>query len=163
VPVDSLRFKSPPTQSPKQLPAIILTIILTKFSEQTVDKFYIPSFILTKGDIIIIQLPGGPYFRPVELKMIHIVTGKQYNNLIEINTPLKYVEHIAEKSFWYRLFPMTVGGYLDKYANKSNPVCNTIYNTKWITPKKQNTKTSRNSQTTTFPLRNFILDRQNHF
>ncbi|MBS0027704.1 hypothetical protein ACTJJ0_03480 [Chitinophaga sp. 22321] len=109
--------------------------MLTKFSEQTVDNFYFPSFILTKGDIIIIHLPCGPYFRPVELKMIDILTGKQYNDLIEINTPLKYVEHIAEKSFWHRFFPLTVGGYLDKYANKSNPVCNMIYNTKWITPK----------------------------
>jgi len=109
--------------------------MLIKFSEQTVDKFYIPTFILTKGDIIIIQLPNGPYFRPVELKMIDMLTGKQHNELLEINTPLKYVEHITEKSFWHRLFPMTVGGYLDKYANKSNPVYKTIYNTKWITPK----------------------------
>lgn len=109
--------------------------MLTKFSEQIVDNCYIPAFTLSMGDIIIIQLPNGPYFRPIELKMIDILTGKQPNDKIEIIKPSKYVEHIVERSFWYRLFPMTVGGYLDKYANKSNPIYKTIYDTKWITPK----------------------------
>jgi hypothetical protein len=118
-----------------ETPANTPSIMLIKFSGQIVDEFYIPSFILNKGDIVIIQLPNGMYFRPVELKMIDMLTGKQHNDLIEIKTPLKYVEHIAERSFWYRLFPMTVGGYLDKYANKSNSIYKTIYTIKWITSK----------------------------
>jgi hypothetical protein len=119
------------------LPAVKPTTMLIMFSEQIVDKFLVPSFILSKGDILIIKFPNVPYFRPVELKMIDMLTGKQHNDLIKINTPLKYVEHIVEKSFWYRFFPMTVGGYLDKYANKSNPIYKTIYESKWITAKTQ--------------------------
>jgi hypothetical protein len=115
--------------------AIKPIIMMIKFSEQTVDKFLIPSFILNKDDIIIIQLPNGPYFRSVELKMINMLTTKQHTHLIEINTALRYVEHIAENSFWHRIFPVTVGGYLKKYANKFNPVCEKIYETKWIKPK----------------------------
>ena len=108
---------------------------MTKFAEQTIDKFHIPSFVLAQGDIVIIQLPIGPYFRPVELQMIDILTRKFQNENIENKKQLKYVEHILASSFWYRLFPMTIGAYLNKNANKSNPVYKSLYNTKWTNPK----------------------------
>ena len=58
--------------------------MLLQFHQQTVDNFLIPSFTVTKGEIVIVQLPNGPFFRPVELKLIDIITGKTVSDKVEI-------------------------------------------------------------------------------
>ncbi|NII26928.1 hypothetical protein HB364_17695 [Pseudoflavitalea sp. X16] len=109
--------------------------MLVQFHEQTVDDFLIPSFALKKGEIVIVQLPNGPFFHPLELALIDIITGKTVNEKVEIISPLRYVEHVKESWFRYHFLPITVGTYLDKYANKANPVYKKIYDIKWMTPK----------------------------
>ena len=47
----------------------------------------------------------------------------------------KYAEHFKENWFRYHFLPMTVGTYLNKYANKANPVYKRIYDIPWMTPK----------------------------
>lgn len=106
-----------------------------QFHQQTVDNFLIPSFSLTKGEIVIINLPNGVFFRPVELILIDIFTGKTYNDRVDIQAPFKYAEHFRENWFRSRFLPMTVGTYLDKNANKTNQVYKKIYEIPWMTPK----------------------------
>ncbi|RAJ92698.1 hypothetical protein LX87_05029 [Larkinella arboricola] len=109
-------------------------MMLVKIQEQIVDNFLIPSFTLTKGEIVIIQLPGGSFFRPLEFALIDIITGKATYNNVELVSPLRYVEPFKESWFRQHFFPLTVGTYLNKNANKTNPVYQKIYDIKWITP-----------------------------
>lgn len=109
--------------------------MLLKFLEQTIDNFRIPSFTLTKGQIVIIQLPNGPFFYPPSSAMIDILTGKAINDKVEISSPFKYAEHFKENEIRRKFFPMTVAKYHDKYANKVNPIYKQIYEIPWITPK----------------------------
>ncbi len=109
--------------------------MLLQFHQQTVDDFLIPSFSLTKGEIVIIHLPNGPFFRPVELTLIDIITGKTSNNRVDIQASFKYAQHFRESWFRDRFLPMTVGTYLDKNANKTNPVYKKIYDIQWMTHK----------------------------
>ena len=109
--------------------------MLVKFSGQTIDNFFIPSFNLTNGEIVIIKFPNDGFSRQVELKLIDILSGKVSNKNVELITPLKYAEHFWKTSLWYRLFPMTVAKYHDKYANKANPIFERIYDIEWMTPK----------------------------
>src|ERR1044072_2061766 len=101
--------------------------MLVKFLEQTIDNFLIPSFTLTKGEIVIIQLPNGHLFYPLSSAMIDIFTGKAINDKVEITSPFKYAEHFKENAFRRRFSPMTIGKYHDKYANKANPIYKKIY------------------------------------
>ncbi|MFT3679939.1 MAG: hypothetical protein QM791_06680 [Ferruginibacter sp.] len=109
--------------------------MLLQFHQQTVDNFLIPSFSLTKGEIVIINLPNGSFFRPIELTLIDIFTGKTSNDKIDIEASFKYAEHFRESWFRGHFFPMTVGTYLNRNANKTNPVYKKIYDMPWMTPK----------------------------
>ena len=109
--------------------------MLLKFNEQILNNFLIPSFSLNKGEMVIIQFPGGPYFIPLLTEMIEILTGKTANNKVEIISPLKYAEHFKESTFSRHFFPMSVGAYLSKYANMNNPIAKKIYDIEWMTPK----------------------------
>lgn len=109
--------------------------MLLQFHQQAIDSFLIPSFSLRKCEIAIIQLPNGPFFRPVELALIDIITRKTVNEKIEVLSSFKYAEHFKESWFRYHFFPVTVGNYLNKYANKANPVHKKIYDMEWMTSK----------------------------
>lgn len=109
--------------------------MLLQFHQQTVDDFLIPSFRLTKGEIVIIQIPNKPFFYSVERTLIGILTGKTPNDKVEILSTFKYAAHFKESWFRGRFLPMTVGTYLNKNANKSNPVYKRIYDIPWMTPK----------------------------
>jgi len=108
--------------------------MLIKFSEQIVNNFFIPSFTLTHSEIVIIQLPSGPFFQVVEFEMIKLLTGKVANETVDVTSPLKYVEYFSESVFRSHFFPITVAGYLNKYANTANPICKRIYDSEWIRP-----------------------------
>jgi hypothetical protein len=108
--------------------------MIVRFSEQVVNGFKIQSFTLSEGEIVVIQFPDGPYFYPASLGMIRLLEAFN-SKTTNSGTPLTYVEHIKEKSVYRRFFPLTVGAYQKKYANKANPVYKTIYDIKWMTPK----------------------------
>lgn len=110
-------------------------MLLLKFNEQIISDFLIPSFRLKKGELAIIQFPSGPYFYPLMTEMADIFKGKTANDKVEILSPFKYPEHIKERGFRDRLFPLTVDGYLKKYANRESPFATKIYDDPSITPK----------------------------
>jgi len=109
--------------------------MLIDFHDQTVGGFLIPSFTLSEGDIVVIQLPNGPYFYPLSRALIELFTGKTSNKNVQVFTPLSYAEHVQERGLWYRLFPLTVGAWLDKTANQSSPFYKEIYKIAWMKPK----------------------------
>ena len=69
------------------------------------------------------------------MKMVDIFRGKTANDGVEILSPFKYAEHIKERGFRSRLFPLTVGGYLVKHANKESSFFTKIYDDPYITAK----------------------------
>ncbi len=109
--------------------------MLLQFHQQTVDNFLIPSFSLTEGEIVIINFPNSSFFRPAELILIDILTGKISNDRVDIKASFKYAEHFQQSWLRDHFLPMTVGSYHDKYANKTNPVYKKIYDIPWMTPK----------------------------
>ncbi|HTJ53211.1 MAG TPA: hypothetical protein VL443_27340 [Cyclobacteriaceae bacterium] len=106
----------------------------------SIDNFYIPPFTLDKGEIVIIQLPNGPYFEELLFKLVDILTDKIKNENIEIGTALRFIEQVNE-GYWRTLFfPSTVKRYIRKHSNPGNDVATTIYEFDGI---NQNTKISK--------------------
>jgi hypothetical protein len=68
------------------------------------------------------------------MEMVAIFTGKVSKDGVEILSPFKYADHIRETGFGYRFFPLTVGVYLEKYANRESPFVTKIYDYSFITP-----------------------------
>lgn len=108
--------------------------MLINFSSQTINDFFIPSFTLAKGEIVIINISGGSLFYPTTRELTQMLTGKVVNDHIEISLPFKFVAHFKESTFRDRFFPMTIDTYHKKFANPTNPVYRKIYDVKWMVP-----------------------------
>lgn len=109
--------------------------MIVNFKEQVIDNLLIPSFTLTKGEIVVILLPSGPFFYPLSQEIIKILTGKITNENTTTDGTLKYADYLKEGFFRRYLFPTTVSSYHNKYANKSNPIYKKIFEKDWIKPK----------------------------
>lgn len=109
--------------------------MLLQFHQQTVDNFIIPSFSVGTNEIVVIQLPNGPFFRPLMSVLVDILTGKIANEKVDILSSFAYAKHFEESWFRYHFSPMTVGDYLNKYANKANPLYKKIYDIPWMNAK----------------------------
>ncbi|MFD1145489.1 hypothetical protein ACFQ4C_30465 [Larkinella insperata] len=109
-------------------------MMLINFREQRIDNFIIPSFTLSKGELVIIRLPNGPLFRPFVVVLTKLLTGKTQSDPVELIAPLRYVEHFKESWFRHQFFPMTVGRYIAKYANQTNLLYKEVYAIDQITP-----------------------------
>lgn len=110
-------------------------MLLIKFNKQILGDFLVPSFSINSGEITVIQFPNGPYFYPHMMKMVDIFTGKVPKDGVEILSPFKYPDHMWKTRFRDRLFPLTVGGYLMKNANKESPFFTKIHEYPYITAK----------------------------
>jgi hypothetical protein len=110
-------------------------MLLIRFNKQIIGDFLVPSFNVKSGDIAIIQFPNGPYFYPHMMKMVDIFKGKTPKDGVEIFSPFKYPEHMWKTSFRHRFFPLTVGAYLKKNANKASHFFTKIYDDPYITAK----------------------------
>ncbi|BAV06470.1 hypothetical protein SAMN05421788_107132 [Filimonas lacunae] len=100
---------------------------LIRFQEQIIDNFLIPAFTLYKGELVIIQYPGGPLFS-ARFPLIELLTARTSNDNTEVTTALHYPGHLkVRSSIFNRQYPSTVSGYLNKYANKNHPFYNKIY------------------------------------
>lgn len=83
----------------------------------------------------VIQFPDGPFYYPLMIEMKDIFIGKTSKDGVDIASPFTYADHIRLTGIRNRFFPLTVGGYLEKHANKENPVATKIYDYAFITPK----------------------------
>lgn len=106
--------------------------MLINFSEQIVNDFLIPSFSLSAGEIVVIDILSGAPFYTTEMELVNIFTGKQANEHVEVKLPLTFVPHFKESRFLDRFFPMTINQYHRKYANMSDDIYKKIYETEWI-------------------------------
>jgi ABC-type sugar transport system ATPase subunit len=109
--------------------------MLLKFTEQTINNFVIPSFTLNKGEIVVIHYLNGALFGSTYVELLNLLIGNVPNKNVQINIPLKHPEHIRENWFRYKFFPITIGEYLCKNANKMHPIYSKIYDIKWMNPK----------------------------
>jgi hypothetical protein len=110
-------------------------MLLIKFNKQIIGDFLVSSFSVKSGNIAIIQFPNGPYFYPHMMAMKDIFTGKTFKDGVDIASPFTYADHIKLTGFRNRFFPLTVGSYLEKHANKESPLATKIYEYSFITPK----------------------------
>jgi hypothetical protein len=100
-----------------------------------IDNFYIPPFKLDKGDIVVIQLPSGPYFSGLLFRLVDILTGKEKNENVELTAGLKFVNQVIETG-WSRIFrPLTVERYIKRRGNPASELTQRVYETKDLKPK----------------------------
>jgi hypothetical protein len=104
-------------------------------SGTTIDDFYIPPFTVDNGDIVVVQLPSGPYFYGLLLRLVEILTGKKKDETVDLKDQFKFVEHIEESRWTSFIHPMTVGRYINKYGNPDNDVAKRIYEFEDLKPK----------------------------
>ncbi|MEL1242986.1 hypothetical protein AAEO56_01820 [Flavobacterium sp. DGU11] len=108
--------------------------MLIKFEEQIIDNYLIPEFTLSAGEIVVINLHG--HFYDLIKKLNDLLASKVTSNKVQITVPLTYAPHIKFNRFWHFLFPMTVGKWINRHADKSNPIYKKIYeNDDWLTSK----------------------------
>jgi hypothetical protein len=100
----------------------------------TIDDFYIPPFTVDKGDIVVVQLPNGPYFYGLLLILVDILTGKTKNDTVDLKDEFRFVEHIKESRWTSIVYPLTVERYIKKYGNPDSDVAKRIYEIDGIKP-----------------------------
>ena len=62
-----------------------------------IDSFYIPPFELDAGDIVIIQLPNGPYYSGLLFKLADILTGTEKNDNVELTGNSAQTDHLISR------------------------------------------------------------------
>lgn len=100
------------------------------------DKYYLPPFVLNKGEIIVVYLNTVPDCYDNGMFLKDIFTGKTKHENVIILKNLTFVEHFKESKFRRFFYPITVGEYLKKNADLNSPFSNKIYENNWI---KKNT------------------------
>lgn len=100
----------------------------------TIDDFYIPPFTVEEGDIVVIQLPDGPYFYGLLVGLVGILTGKTKNDTVDLKDEFRFVEHIKESRWTSIVYPLTVERYIRKYGNPNSDLTKKIYELEKIKP-----------------------------
>ncbi|MEO8239413.1 MAG: hypothetical protein ABI793_00565 [Flavobacterium sp.] len=104
------------------------------------DTFYIPSFELNEGEIIVLHLFNGQHFYETEMFLKDIFCGIMKHENVVVNKSLIFVEHFIEPTLRRLFYPVKVGEYLKKKANFDSPYATKIYEIDWINEKtKMNT------------------------
>jgi hypothetical protein len=106
----------------------------------TIGDFYIPPFTVDKGDIVMIQLPNGPYFYGLLARLVEILTGKKKDDTVQLKDKFRFAEHLTESRWRSMIYPMTVERYIKYYGNPDSDVTKRIYEFEGIKP---NTKIVR--------------------
>ncbi len=90
------------------------------------DQYFIPSFELREGELVIIYLEGGSYFNDLKTHLVAIFTGKVQHENVKIIKPLVFAEQFKESAFKRIFNPATVDSYLKRNADVNNPVVSKI-------------------------------------
>lgn len=99
------------------------------------DTFYIPSFELNEGEIVVLYLFNGQHFYDTEMFLKDIFSGKTTDENVVVNKNLTFVDHFIEPKLRRLLYPVTVGEYLRCNANFDSPFATKIYEIEWINEK----------------------------
>ena len=111
--------------------------MLLKFKEQVVGDFLIPAFTLSKGELVIIQIPNTTSTPPLEFLLADILTGKIQNNETEIHAFLKFAEYPKEGWFRFHFVPQTVQEYITQNSGPDKETALRIYDMKDVGPKNR--------------------------
>lgn len=98
-------------------------------------NFYIPSFDLKEGEIILLYLHNGLHFHDTEMLLKDIFTGKAKDENVIVHKNLTFVDHFKEPEYRRLFYPVTVIEYLKKNADLSSPFATKIFENKWIKEK----------------------------
>lgn len=102
----------------------------------TTDSYFLPSFILNQGELVVVNLSAGFNYQPAKTQLEHIFCGNVVNQAVQIETVLKPVENYIEPRWRRFIWPATVSEYLKRYANADSAYATKIYDAfDWITPK----------------------------
>ena len=101
------------------------------------DKYFVPPFTLSKGELVVIYLYNGAHFRDTEEHLVNIFTGKLPDEKVKIHQPLSFVSHFKEPAIRRIFYPVTVGEYLKKHAAANGYFATEIYKLPFI---KKHTK-----------------------
>lgn len=108
------------------------------------DTFFIPSFELNDGDIIVICLFNGSHSQDAEILLTDIFCGNTKHENVLINKKMTFVEHIVEPKLRSMFYPGTVGKYLKVNAVFDSPYARRIYEIDWINEKTKLNTLARN-------------------
>lgn len=101
----------------------------------TVNGFYVRPFQLNPGEIVVIQLFGGSHHHDLKMRLVDIFSGRVQNENVTVKQPLRFVDHFREHGFRRWLWPTTVGEYLRRNADVSDPLSTKIFDYAFITKK----------------------------
>ncbi|PZR20716.1 MAG: hypothetical protein DI539_09960 [Flavobacterium psychrophilum] len=111
--------------------------MIIDFKEQQIGNYTIPAFTLSAGEIVVIKLPNNSDFYYTTKALNDLFSETCQTQFTTISKPVVYVTHFFKYNrVLGMLFPITVGKWFRKNANKSNPIYEEIYNEiEWLTPK----------------------------
>lgn len=111
--------------------------MLIQFLEQDIYHFLIPEFSVSKGELVVVQIPDGAFFNPIAMELIARLTGEVINGKVKLNSKFTYVRPFRDTGLRRIFFPTTVDAYIKKCGNKANPVYNQIYQLPGVRPETQ--------------------------
>lgn len=100
-----------------------------------VNGFRIPPFTLKAGEILVIHLLNGSHAHDLKMRLAAIFTASVKNDRVTVNHPLRFVDHFLEHRFRRWFWPTTVGEYLRKNADGSDPLATKIFDYAFVTKK----------------------------
>lgn len=99
------------------------------------DQYFIPPFELREGELVVINLHGGPHYYEFKRILIDILTGKIKNENVTLKRPFVYDNYFKESKFRRIFFPTTVEVFLEKNANLESEFIQKIYSFPWVNKK----------------------------
>ncbi|GAB4043841.1 hypothetical protein [Spirosoma jeollabukense] len=100
-----------------------------------INRFYVPPFTLSEGELVVLFLPSGDHYFDLLKNLASIFSGQIKHNNVVLHQPLSFVKHYEESALRRLFYPVTVGEYIKKNAKPINTIANRIYELDYITPK----------------------------
>ncbi|MCW3464137.1 hypothetical protein [Chitinophaga nivalis] len=107
--------------------------MLLNFPGQVIGAFYIPAFTLSAGEIVMVKLPSGPFFRSTIRSFVDTYQSPGYEH-IHSSVPFRHVTYRTKRKFPH-YFPLTVGGYCQQHGKPEHTLLQEMYTRTHLQPR----------------------------
>lgn len=107
--------------------------MLIDFKGLKTEDYFIPSFQLNQGEMVLVYLYGGEHYYPLKSTLKDVLTRRTSSEKITVHEPLLFVEHFKEPALRRILYPITVAEYIRRNAGPDKAIAHKIYTENQIT------------------------------
>lgn len=98
-------------------------------------RHFLPPFEMHEGEFVILNLLNSGQYQKLKWEVIEIFNGKKRCDNVTILKPLTFVKSFNEPFLRRVFWPVTVGEYVRKYADRNHPLVSSIYELEGVSKK----------------------------